>query len=227
MLRRLERVEEAAAQYEVALAQVGTEPERAYLHRRLVELRRERSCGPLRSTTVQIRRVVTGHRSDGTSVFASDEQVEPTTLTLLPGYAFHQLWGSDAVVQLPTDGERPDAPRYFPPPHGFRFGLFTIGPATTVDLDGIDVAAALAEFEERLPGMAEVQEPDDPGMHTTDTVDFEYVVSGTCDLELDDGAEVHLVAGDTVVQNGTRHRWHNRGTEPCTLVVCLIGATRA
>jgi quercetin dioxygenase-like cupin family protein len=64
-------------------------------------------------------------------------------------------------------------------------------------------------------------------MHTTDTIDFEYVVSGECYLELDDGAEVHLRAGDTVVQNGTRHRWANRSSEPCTLVVCIVGAARA
>ena len=33
--------------------------------------------------------------------------------------------------------------------------------------------------------------------------------------------------GDTVVQNGTRHRWGNRGTEPAVLAVFLIGAHRA
>ena len=58
--------------------------------------------------------------------------------------------------------------------------------------------------------MAEHQEPDDPGMHTTDTVDFDFVVSGEVYLELDDGAEVLLKPGDCVVQNGTRHRWNNR-----------------
>ena len=30
-----------------------------------------------------------------------------------------------------------------------------------------------------------------PGMHTTDTVDFDVVVSGEVYLELDDGAEVY------------------------------------
>ena len=46
-------------------------------------------------------------------------------------------------------------------------------------------------------------------------------------LQLDDGAEMHLRAGDTVVQNGTRHAWHNKGSVPCTMVVVLIGARRA
>jgi len=176
---------------------------------------------------MQTRRVVTGQDADGKAVFVSDEQVDPVTLALLPGYEFHQFWGGDGVVGLPTDGMRPDAPRYFPGPNGFRFGMFTIGPATEVVVDDIDVEAALADFDQRLPGMSEVMEADNPGMHTTDTVDFEYVVSGECVLELDDGAEVQLRAGDTVVQNGTRHRWHNRGTEPCVLVVCIVGASRA
>jgi hypothetical protein len=52
-----------------------------------------------------------------------------------------------------------------------------------------------------------VLEPQNPGMHTTDTVDFDVIVSGEVFLELDDGSEVLLKAGDCVVQNGTRHAW--------------------
>ena len=65
------------------------------------------------------------------------------------------------------------------------------------------------------------------GMHTTDTVDYEFVISGEVVLELDDGAEVTLRPGDTVVQNGTRHAWRNRTSEPAVLVVVLVGAKRA
>lgn len=55
----------------------------------------------------------------------------------------------------------------------------------------------------------------------------EVVLAGKIGLELDDGAEVLLGPGDVVVQNGTRHRWHNRGTEPATMVVVVIGAHHA
>jgi quercetin dioxygenase-like cupin family protein len=61
-------------------------------------------------------------------------------------------------------------------------------------------------------------------MHTTHTVDFGVVISGEIWLELDDGAEVHLTAGDTVIQNGTRHAWHNRTDEPCVIAVSIVGA---
>jgi quercetin dioxygenase-like cupin family protein len=65
---------------------------------------------------------------------------------------------------------------------------------------------------------------DAPGMHTTATVDFEVVLSGSATLELDDGAMVTLHAGDTVVQNGTRHRWANPGDVPVVIAVFLVGA---
>jgi quercetin dioxygenase-like cupin family protein len=63
-------------------------------------------------------------------------------------------------------------------------------------------------------------------MHTTDTVDFDVVMSGEIWLELDDGAEVHLKAGDCVVMNGARHPWHNRASQPCMVMTVLVGARR-
>ncbi len=44
---------------------------------------------------------------------------------------------------------------------------------------------------------------------------------------VDDGAEVILCAGDTVVQNGTRHRWKNPGDKPARMTVFLCGAQHA
>ena len=172
------------------------------------------------------RLVVTGQTADGKSVFVSDAQVEPITLSLLPGAAFHRLWGSDGPPRLPTDGTRSDHPAYFPPASGYRFGFFTLGPDAVSRPEDLDVGAALAELSARLPGMTEVMEPENPGMHTTDTVDLDLVFSGEVWLELDDGAEVHLQRGDCVIQNGTRHAWRNRSSEPCVLFVCLLGAVR-
>jgi hypothetical protein len=177
---------------------------------------------------MKVRRVVTGQVDGGKSVFVSDEEIEPVTLALLPGAEFHRLWGADETVQLPTDGTLPPQRDYFPRGGGFRWGFFTLPPAGGTGLpEGFDVAAALQEMEEKLPGMAGHMEPDDPGMHTTHTVDFEVVLHGEVWLELDDGAEVCLRAGDTVVQNGTRHRWSNRGSDAAVLAVGIIGAKRS
>lgn len=71
-----------------------------------------------------------------------------------------------------------------------------------------------------------VNEMDSPGMHTTDTVDMEIMLSGEIVLELDDGAETTLRAGDVNIQNGTRHRWHNRGDVPAVMVVAMVGGSR-
>jgi quercetin dioxygenase-like cupin family protein len=61
-------------------------------------------------------------------------------------------------------------------------------------------------------------------MHRTRSVDCGVVLSGSIALELDDGAEVALDAGDVLVQRGTIHNWINRGTEPCTIAFVLLGA---
>jgi hypothetical protein len=176
---------------------------------------------------MKVRRVVTGHDRNGKAVFASDQEVDPLTAALMQDSEFHRLWGADQAPTFPGDGGPTAQPSFFPPVGGYRFGIFTIPPAPASVPVGVDPQAGLAEMEEKLPGMLAYMEPDNPGMHTTDTIDFEVVLSGEVTLELDDGVEKVLRPGDTVVQNGTRHRWGNRGAEPAVVVVFLIGAHRA
>ncbi len=176
---------------------------------------------------MKVRRVVTGHDGNGKALFASDEEVAPLTVQLLPGAEFHRLWGADQAPTFPDEGGPTAQPTYFPPVGGYRFGFFTVPPATEPTPGDIDVEAGLAEMDEKLPGLPSYMEPDNPGMHTTDTIDFEVILSGEVTLELDDGAEKTLRPGDTVVQNGTRHRWGNRGTEPAVIAVFITGAHRA
>ena len=176
---------------------------------------------------MNIRRVVTGRATEGRSVFVSDTEVQPITLALLPGSEIHRLWGSDVPVQLPSDGSPPPMNQYFPPLGGFRFGLFTIGPDAVSPSPDLDIPTALAEIQQKVPGLVEVMELDHPGMHTSDTIDYAIVISGEVWLELDDGQEVHLKPGDAVIQNGTRHAWRNKSSQPCVLAATLIGARRA
>ena len=175
---------------------------------------------------MKVRRVATGQTADGKSVVVSDEQLEPITVSLLPGAEYHVVWGSDTPVTLPASGHQPVARSWFPLPGGFRF-IFVRFPAfsfsTATDPPS---EAALAEYREKLPGLGEVMEPDNPGMHSSDTVDFVYIISGEIWLELDDGAEVRVGAGDCVVQNGTRHAWRNKSAEPCLAAAALVAAVR-
>jgi mannose-6-phosphate isomerase-like protein (cupin superfamily) len=175
---------------------------------------------------MKIRRVVTGHTPDGKATVASDSDVDAITIGLLPAAEFYRLWGGDEAPTFPDAGSPRPAPGYFPPVGGFRFGVFTVGPDSVTVPKDLDMQLAMAEIEDKLPGIAALLEADNPGMHTSDTIDFEYVLTGEVWLELDDGQEVHLRAGDTVVQNGTRHAWRNKSAEPCRVVFCLIGAHR-
>lgn len=174
---------------------------------------------------MKVRRVVTGHDAAGKAIVASDTEVDGFRPALSPGSEFHTLWGGDEPPHFPDDGSMAPLTTWFPPVGGFRFAMFTVPPhadATSAPPD--DLERALAEFDENLPGLTGYMEPDAPGMHTTDTIDFEVVLDGEIWLELDDGVEVHLRPGDTVVQNGTRHAWRNRGTVPCRLAVFIVGA---
>ncbi len=47
-------------------------------------------------------------------------------------------------------------------------------------------------------------------MHRTKTIDYAIVLSGEIDMLLDD-TDLHLKAGDVVMQRGTNHAWVNRG----------------
>ncbi|HKA75163.1 MAG TPA: cupin domain-containing protein [Xanthobacteraceae bacterium] len=62
-----------------------------------------------------------------------------------------------------------------------------------------------------------------PRNHRTDSIDFAVVMSGEIDMQLD-GSEVHLKAGDVLVQRGTIHNWVNRGKEPCVIAFALVDA---
>jgi quercetin dioxygenase-like cupin family protein len=174
---------------------------------------------------MSIRRLVTGHNPDGKAVFVSDSQVDADRTPEF-GFEFVKLWGADTPQRFPDAGQVPEYRDYFPPRSGYRFGLFTIPPATSAPLSREERQAAYQVMGELFPGLLGHMEPQSPGMHTSDSVDFGYVVSGSIWLELDDGVERELRAGDTYVQNGTRHAWRNRSAEPCTILVVLIGTER-
>ena len=83
-----------------------------------------------------------------------------------------------------------------------------------------------SRLDRSQPGFVEHLELDNPGMHTTDSVDYGIVIAGEVYLELDNGEERLLTAGDCVVQNGTRHAWINRSGKPVTMAFILLGADR-
>jgi quercetin dioxygenase-like cupin family protein len=177
----------------------------------------------------KVRRVVAGHDAGGRSRVVDDSDVEPITTALMPSFAAYRLWGRDERPTFPDDGAPRRADAWYPPREGSRFMINVIPPGEPAPPADLDTAAALDELERRMPGaMAAMEpEPETPGMHTTDSIDYVLVVSGEVTLELDDGERTLLRAGDVVVQNGTRHTWRNHGTQACTIVGVAVGADRA
>ena len=158
------------------------------------------------------RRVVTGHTPEGVAVVASDGPVDAMVLGPA-GVTFEIVWARDDPAQFPDDGSRPEVAGAFPPPGGCNFGISEIPPGADGEMNEY--------IRDNVPDLAD---PDEPGMHRTATLDFEYIIEGTLTLELDDGVEVELGPGDVVVQNGTRHRWSNRGDTTVKFIAVTIGA---
>ncbi|MCH8051702.1 MAG: cupin domain-containing protein [Chloroflexi bacterium] len=114
-----------------------------------------------------------------------------------------------------------------PAASGMTFMTVELPPDASVSRE-LDMAALGKEMASKVPGMMQALDPSrGVGMHRTDTIDFVTVVSGEVFLKLDDGAEVHLSAGDLVVQRGTWHAWRNRSSEPCILSAVMVSAKKS
>ncbi len=174
---------------------------------------------------MKARRVVTGHSPDSKAVFASDGIVEPNVVAGL-GSEFLKLWGGESLPSFPDAGSPSPYRDYFPPVGGFRFGIFTIPPERATPPPPEEWKNIYVQMEQVFPGVSAYSEANNSGMHTSDSIDFGYVISGSSWLELDNGAMKELHAGDTYIQNGTRHAWRNRGSEPCSILVVLLGTRR-
>jgi mannose-6-phosphate isomerase-like protein (cupin superfamily) len=178
---------------------------------------------------MEIRRVVTGLDTRGRAVVVSDGPApRHHDLINVPGMGTAILWTTAPGAPLAVSGADP-TPRLrsqLPEPGGSCFLIVRFPPDSVFSNPGFDQVAADAEQRAASPGIPELFEPDNPGMHTTDTIDYGIVMDGEVWLELDDGQRTQLRPGDTVVQNGTRHAWRNQGEAPATVAFVQIGARR-
>jgi len=160
---------------------------------------------------MKVRRIVTGHTPGGQSVVASDDQVA-TMPVGGNGTGVALLWGRDDHGDFPDDGGPQPMATSFPPVGGCACAIWELAPEDD-EFDDFIVQA--------LEPWADANEP---GMHRTATLDYDIVLEGVIGLELDNGVEVMLGPGDIVVQNGTRHRWRNRGDSIARMVAVTVGA---
>lgn len=148
--------------------------------------------------TFEIRRVVTTHDADGKAVVMTDAAADNPT-SRREGHQSQLIWMTEATPSELSDDEDMGAREVGrpPPAGGTVFRVLDLQPGVTAE------------------------------MHRTDTVDYVIILSGEVDMEMDDGLEIHLEAGDVLVQRGTYHSWTNRGTVPCRLAAILVDATRS
>jgi hypothetical protein len=178
------------------------------------------------------KRALTGRDEAGKSVFKSfDVTSKVVEIDANPGLTFYELYRTEGVPQL--TGLEPDpmlkGTIAFPGPGGTMFRLISYPPRRPEGYrppPGVTFETGLKELNDKVPGMGDVMERGAPGMHTSDTIDYGVVVRGEMTLELDDGQRVHLRQGDTIVQNGTRHRWRNPLPEPCLMAFVSLGGKR-
>jgi len=159
--------------------------------------------------------IVTGHDASGRSVFS---HAGPPPRSSSPGS--YELWSTKGPLEVP-DPTGADSPA--------EIGYFTVEGETSFKVVRVPPESERgAAFDHSMlpPEIARFFDPDDPEMHTTDTIDYVVILSGAADLELDDGAKERVTAGDCVVQRGTRHAWRVVGDEPLVLVASMLGADR-
>src|SRR5690242_5936333 len=151
--------------------------------------------------TTTPRRVVTGHDKSGKSIVFSDGR--PPIELRFPerGVAFFEIWSTNASPAPLSAAEAE-------PTHG----LLELAPKSH------GTVIRILDF---LPGFSEESSGTRPFVHRTETVDYGIVLEGEIFLLLDD-SEVHLKAGDVVVQRGTDHAWENRSDRPARMAFVLV-----
>lgn len=175
---------------------------------------------------MKIRRIVTGHDASGRSVFVSDDHApRAQSFAMLPGHAMAQLWTTAA---LPVAREQPTDPTLerlslIPPQGGTSIAVFDFPPDSVMQ-NPLDGAKAVEELSAALPGLFNTFEADNPGMHTTASIDYGIILKGEIWLELDNGESRLVKAGDIVIQNATRHAWRNKSDGVVTALFVMIGA---
>ena len=173
-----------------------------------------------------VRRVVTGHDGNGKAVVLSDGPV-PTVHSnpIRPGQLSFEVWKTKAMP-VPLAREEPEpttGSRSLQPPRNGNVLRISIVPPESEQTRKLTPGEAQELFRKSGAGEASTfgKGGRHPMMHRTETVDYAIVLEGEITLILDEG-EVHLKAGDVVIQRGTSHAWSNRSDKNVKMLYVLI-----
>ena len=141
------------------------------------------------------------------AVIVEDHDIHAVTTPALAGLDLYLAWGTrDGAISNNEDVPSAVLAPYWPGPGGTRLLLVTGMASRRTHRIWRPARSGVPETDTILQGLIASVEVDDPGMHTSATLDYGIVVAGEMWLELDDGVERRLPQGTCVVQRGTRHR---------------------
>ena len=166
-----------------------------------------------------IRRVVTGHGSDGKSKVVIDGSAG-TVIDLGFNCGVTELWATfearpsnlgndDAALKSPSART--------PPQNGDKFRIIEFAPDEEVDLEEADRRMAERIGAGKMLGSVKGH------LHRSETVDYAIVLEGEIS-HLTESDEVLLRQGDVLIQRGTYHAWRNRSKQPALVAVILLDA---
>jgi len=169
----------------------------------------------LRST----RRIVTGHDAQGKAVALYDAPLQAIQRSA-GGNGMTLCWVTgEFPVDMAGAADRAQTKVGVPPPdNGTIFRIVDFAPTPTGGYGAVDHHQILRNMgiDPATQGYARHE-----NTHRTRTIDYAIVLDGEIDMLLDD-TEVHVKAGDILVQQGTNHAWVNNSGKPCRIAFILI-----
>ena len=155
------------------------------------------------------KRVITGHRPDGTSYFARVDEAQPLEAAAAEGREVWRVWGADTQpVKLPTAGPWPQGSK--PDPASVEVFLSQLPPAG-------GVRCTMVRFH---PGYID-------DLYAVDTADVVFILDGELVYALDNGEEMTVRHGDVVIQNGVKKSWRNRSDKPAMIAALVMSSDKS
>lgn len=166
-----------------------------------------------------VRRIICADENGKSKALSDGPVPDVITDPSRPGFAMTRVWvtdrtppqikGAQQALRLPHTLE--------PPPGGSICRIVTFPPDDTYrgKVGAKEVQAYFAAAGSPGASTYSAKAPH-PFMQKTRTLDLCLVLEGEITLVLDT-EEVHLKAGDTVVQRGTNHAWSNRSNKLCVV----------
>lgn len=170
-----------------------------------------------------IRRIVTTNDASGKAVVLVDGPAPNVKIREATGFTSTLLWVTDTTPpDVSGNADAADREIGVPPPPGGSIFRIVEFPPEKKNVGEVDREEWLKEMGLK-PGPETVEVVRHPNMHRTESIDYAVIMTGEIDLLLND-SDVHLKAGDVVVQRATNHAWVNYGDEPCKIAFILIDA---